>query len=575
MTDDSDRRANTPPRGDAWSRREFLSAAAMAGAGVAVLGCGGAGETITARSRLDLLITKGLMVDGTGGPVRPADVGIRNGTIVAVGDLAGAEADRVINATTLHVAPGFIDIHSHVDTILLRDPRAESKVHQGVTTEASGMDGESPAPLGGPTLQTSLEAFREELEFDCPYRDMDGFLSQLERKKTAQNIVMFVGLGTVRGVVVGMDNRPATRDEIVAMQREVVRAIEQGARGTSTGLEYTPGSFASREELAEVIRAAPEKYRLYATHLRNEGDTLLEAIDEAIQISQRSGARLQVSHVKAQNPRNWGKQEQALKRLDEAIASGLDVHADRYPYLAFATDLSSLFPLWSRDGGTEKFLGRLQDPETRSRISKDVERKVEGLGSWEAVMISSVNTENNKRFQGKTLLQISREEQRDPFGVAVDLLLQERARVGMVGFGMNEAGTEMALAWHNTMVASDAGAYSPSRPKVQPHPRAYGTFPRAIALYQRERHIATLPEMIMKMTSMPAAKLGLTDRGVVAAGKAADLVLFDYAVIKDTATYVEPHQFPQGMPFVIVNGTAVVDGGKQTDALPGRVLRST
>jgi N-acyl-D-amino-acid deacylase len=559
---------------DVWTRREFLSAAAMGGAGLALLGCAGGAPTITSRARLDLVIIGGSVVDGTGAAVRRADVGVRDGIIASVGDLSGAEADRVIDATGLHVAPGFIDIHSHVDTSLLRDPKAESKVHQGVTTEASGMDGESPAPIGGPALQHSLDAFKEEFGFECPYRDMDGFLAALERKKTAQNMVVFVGLGTVRDVVLGPDDRPATREEITSMRREVTRAIEQGARGTSTGLEYTPGSFATPAELAEVIRVVPERYRIYATHMRNEGDTVLEAVDEAIRIARDSGARLQVSHLKAQNPRNWNKQGEALKRLDDAIAAGIDVHADRYPYVAFATDLTSLFPLWSRDGGTEKFLARLSDRDSLARMRKDVERKVEGLGSWETVLISSVNGEDNKRFQGKTVARIALEEQVDPFTATVRLLVQEQARVGMVGFGMDEAGTEMVLAWKNTMVASDGGAYSPSRPSTQPHPRCYGTFPRAIGHYQRQRKITSLPEMIRKMTSMPAHKLGLADRGVISAGKAADIVLFDYATINDRATFVEPHQFPEGIPFVIVNGIPVVDGGRQSDALPGKVLRS-
>ncbi len=557
----------------AWTRREFLATAA-ASAGAVLTGCAAGRETVTARPALDILIAGGSVLDGTGKREWRADVGVRGGRIVEVGDLGNATAGRTIDASALKVAPGFIDIHSHTDTELFRDPRAESKVHQGVTTEATGMDGDSAAPLGGPSLQRAVRLFREEFGFECPYRDIDGFLTLLEQRGTTQNILTFVGLGTLREVVVGMENRPATQDEVRAMQREALRAIEQGAWGTSTGLEYTPGSFASSAELSEVIRIVPDRLRIYATHMRNEDDRLLEAIQEAITIANDAGARLQVSHLKAQYRRNWSKQAQAIELLEKALASGLDVHADRYPYVAYNTDLSALFPLWAREGGTAMFLERLQDRDALARMNQEVLRRIEGLGSWDAVLISSVATEQNKDLQGKTLAAIAGEQSIDPFEVAVQLLREEETRVGMVGFGMDEAGTEMVLAWKNTMVASDGGSYSPSRPTSRPHPRCYGTFPRAIALYQRERKITSLPDMIRKMTSLPAAKLGLSDRGVLAPGNAADIVLFDYARIRDRATFVDPHQFPDGIPFVLVNGVPVIDGGKQTDLLPGKVLRS-
>ena len=559
-----------------WTRREFLAAGAATGAGLALGGCSAPGVSISSRPTFDLIVRGGTLLDGTGAAARTGSVGVRDGRITALGEIPpGASASRVIDASGLHVCPGFVDIHSHVDTSLIRDPRAESKVRQGVTTEASGMDGSSAAPLGGPELGQTLEQFRTETGFECPYRDMDGYLSLLERQGTAQNLVTYVGLGTIREVVVGLDDRRASSDEMERMRREVRRAIEQGARGVSTGLEYTPGSFASSAELAQVVAAAPEPYRVYATHMRNESDTLLEAIGEAIGIARDSGARLQVSHLKAQNRTNWPKQREALDLLEKARRDGMDVHADRYPYLAYSTDLTALFPLWSRDGGTEKFLARLQDPGTLARIREAVLAKVEGLGSWESVMITSVVSEEAKLYQGQRINEIASLKRVDPFDFTVDLLLREKARVGMVGFGMNEEGTEMVLAWEYAMVASDAGAYAPSRSTSRPHPRAYGTFPRAIAVYQKERKIVTLPEMIRKMTSLPAMKLGLADRGVLAVGKAADLVIFDERTIRDRATYVDPHQFPDGIPWVIVNGVPVVDGGKQTDALPGRILRST
>jgi N-acyl-D-amino-acid deacylase len=308
--------------------------------------------------------------------------------------------------------------------------------------------------------------------------------------------------------------------------------------------------------------------------MRDEGDRLLEAIEEAIAIAKNSGAQLQVSHLKAQNKRNWDKQGKALAMLQTARDSGIETHVDRYPYLAFSTGLTSLFPLWCRDGGTEKFLDRLRDTSQLNRIREDVERKVEGLSSWEAVMITSVALEDDRPYQGKTIQQIAGAERVDPFEFTLHLMLKEEGRVGMVGFGMDEAGTEKVFSWPYTMIASDAGAYSPARSTSRPHPRAYGTFPRAIAHYQRERKLMSLPEMIRRMTSLPAVKLGLSDRGVIAVGKGADVVLFDYAKIQDCATYVDPHQFPIGIPWVLVNGVPVVALDRQTEALPGRVLRS-
>jgi N-acyl-D-amino-acid deacylase len=553
------------------SRRSFLYTLAGTGATAILAGC--APASYTTRPSLDLVILNGLIIDGTGVPERRLDVGIRDGLIVTLGDLSGASAARVIDARRMKVVPGFIDIHSHTDLDLLKNPYAPSKVRQGVTTEVSGQDGESPAPLGGTGMTESLRAFRESYGFDCPYRDMDGLFTLLSSRGMAPNILSMVGLGTLRAVSVGFDDRPATRDEIGEMKRAARTAVEQGCYGASTGLEYTPGSFASEAELAEVMRAIPERHRLYATHMRNEADRVLEAITEAIAIARASGARLQVSHLKAQNKVNWPKQEIALRMLDDALASGLNVHADRYPYVAFNTGLTNLFPLWSRDGGTEKYLERLKDPALKERLQTEVQRKVDGLGSWDSVLISSVKNEESKKYQGKTVQQIITEESVDPYEFTVALQLREDADVGMVGFGMDEAGTEMVLAWKNGIVASDASPHSPEDGSW-PHPRSYGTFPRAIAHYQRQRKITTLPDMIRKMTSLPAEVLGLNDRGVLAEGKAADIVVFDYDAIADRSQFTDPHHFPDGIPWVIINGRVVVENGVQNAEKPGRILRS-
>ncbi len=558
------------------SRREFIKTTTAAGISVTMFSGFSLNSIANMRAPLDLVIKNGSILDGTGAEEKIADIGIRSGKIVEIGSLGNANADRIIDAAGLKVTPGFIDIHSHTDTELFAAPRAESKVRQGVTTEVNGNDGSSVAPLGGPELEHNLKEFKDDFEFDCPYRDMQGWFAFLEKQHCAQNIVSLIGLGTVREKIIGDDNRPATSDEMEQMKREVLIAIEQGCYGTSTGLEYTPGSFASTQELWELVKVVPQKYRLYATHMRNEDDTLLEAIDEAITIARNSEGSLQISHLKASHKVNWDKQSKAIEMLEKGISEGLNVTADRYPYIAYNTGLSNFFPLWSRAGGTEKFMEKLRDASLLPKIKEEVLKKIDGLGSWDSVLISWTRSNANKVYQGKTIQQISVEKKADPFEFAVELLLQENEQVGIVGFGMDETGTEMVLAWKYTMIASDAGSSAPWGPgsRSRPHPRAYGTFPRAIALYQRERKITTLPDMIRKMTSLPASKLGLPDRGIIAEGKAADIVIFDYEKIEDHATFLDPHQFPTGIPFVIINGVPVIDNNVQTGALPGRILRS-
>ncbi len=545
-----------------YSRRKFIQTSAAIGAGALLTGCVPAAASISHRPQFDLIIKGGRVIDGTGVAETLADVGIRDGKIIALGKIESVDAMRIIDATGKHVVPGFVDIHTHTDSAILRLPTGDSKLRQGVTTEVGGQDGDSRAPRKNKSE-----------EDDLLYSDFDGFFSHVEKNGSAQNIASMVGLGTIREVIVGEDDRPATADEMEAMKREVRKAIEQGCCGVSTGLEYTPGSFASTEELWEVMKAAPEPFRLYASHMRNEDNRLLEALDEAIRICRNSGARLQVSHLKAQNRSNWHKQEITIQMMEAALAEGIDTHADRYPYLAFQTGMANLFPIWSRDGGTEKFIARLKDPQTIARIRPETIRKVEGLSSWDAVMITSARSDESKKFAGRTVLSITSELNADPFEWVVDLMIRENASVGIVGFGMDEAGTETVLRWKNSMVASDGGAYTPSS-KSNPHPRTYGTFPRAIAHYQKVRNVCSLPEMIRKMTSMPAQKIGLKDRGVIAQGNAADIVIFDYNTIKDNATFLNPHQFPTGMPYVIVNGEFAVDNDTITGKLAGKVLRS-
>lgn len=559
------------------SRRKFIESSAIISGGLILSSSSFLSSISIKDRRLDILIKNGSVIDGTGKKEFIADVGIKDGKIVLIGKI-NADAVQIIDAKGLKVVPGFIDIHSHTDADLIINPRAESKIRQGVTTEITGQDGFSWGPLGGPEFDLTRKNFFEQYGEELKWKTIGDFLNDFSSRKFSVNIATMVGLGTIREYVVGLDNRPATPEEIQQMQEEIIKAIEEGAIGVSTGLEYTPGSFASTEELIELVKVAPERFRIYATHMRNEDNFVLEAIDEAIRIAMDSGARLQISHLKVSGKSNWNKVDQVIEKIDKAIDMGLDVHADRYTYVAYHTNLSSLFPLWSRDGGTDKFLQRLKNKELHNQLREYVEKKVSNLdGDWNGVLISSIGKEEFKNYQGKTIKQLSEELGLDGFETSVKVLLDAENQVMMMGFGMEEKSTEKILAHPRVMISSDAGSHAPYPPMNREiaHPRAYGTFPRAIAKYVRERKICSLEEMIRKMTSMPAEKLGLSDRGRIMKDAMADVVIFNYDIIQDKATFVDSHQYPEGIPYVIVNGEIVISNYEYTGAMPGRVIKSS
>jgi N-acyl-D-amino-acid deacylase len=356
------------------------------------------------------------------------------------------------------------------------------------------------------------------------------------------------------------------------MKYEVEKAINEGAIGVATGLEYTPGSFASTEELIEICKVVPSKAKLYATHMRNEDNFGEEAVEEAIRIADESGCRLQLSHLKASGKSNWHKAESLLKLMDNAVEAGLEVHADRYTYVAYHTGLANMFPLWARDGGNDKFVERMQDDSLLADMKKYADKKASNLdGDWNGVVVSGIRNEDYEQYKGMSIQSISEKFGKEPFETAVELLVNSEGSVSMVGFGMSEKSTEKILAHPRVMIASDASAHAPYPPMNNSiaHPRAYGTFPRAIAKYVKERKICSLEEMIRKMTSLPADKLHFNDRGRIAVGKKADITIFNYDTIKDTAVFTNSHQYPEGIPYVIVNGKVVVDKGEHTGAMPG------
>lgn len=551
------------------SRRGFLTAATLGagyGAYVIMTGCRGGFD-------FDLLIEGGTLYDGLGNAAVNMDIGIKDGRILAIGKLGGRSARRIVNAAGLAVAPGFIDIHSHSDDDLLVDGRAESKVRQGVTTEVIGQDGGSMAPLTPAMRDKMDESFRERYDIRVDWLDFAGYFKRLRQAGISVNITSMIGAGTLREHVVGFDDRPATRDELAQMQTLVQNALRQGARHLSSGLEYTPGSFASADELAQIASLLGST-GLYATHIRNEDDRLLEAVAEAIDIARRGGVRLNISHLKASGARNWPKLPTVLASLDEARASGLFVTCDRYPYVAYSTSLTSLFPLWSREGGGDRFIERLQNPAELPKIREGVIGKVNMLGNWDAVMITSLPGEKHKAYEGRRLGELSRELGAEPFTFLKDLLIEEHGRGGMVGFAMSEENTAKVLAYRYCAIASDGSALATTGPLAagNPHPRNFGTFPRLLGYYAREQKIMPLEEAIRKITSLPAEIVGIADRGRLAENMRADVVVFDPEKLADTATFNQPAQYPAGMAHVVVNGEIVLDGSEHTGARPGVIL---
>jgi N-acyl-D-amino-acid deacylase len=401
------------------------------------------------------------------------------------------------------------------------------------------------------------------------------FLSRLERQGIGINYATFVGQGNIRSAVMGEDDREPTAAEIKQMQDEVRKAMEEGAFGLSTGLIYPPGSFAKTPEIVELAKTAAKYGGIYSTHMRSEGKYLLEAIEEAITICRDGGIPLQISHLKVSGNRNWGKAKLAVEKIDAARKTGLPVSADRYTYIASATGLDSLIPMWALDGGNDAMLARLRDPEKRTQIIDDMVENIGEESGWEDTLVSNVVTQPNKRFEGKNIKEIAELRNQDITDAICDLLLEEEGQVSAIFFSMNNEETDYILSQSFVSIGTDAGAKAPYglMSEGKPHPRAYGTFPRALAYYCREKKLFSLPEAIRKMTWVNAEKVGLTERGKISKGWLADLVIFNPESIQDIATFLDPHQFPKGIELVIVNGKVAVEKGGHTGILAGKVLR--
>ena len=576
MTDRLDR--PTAPRSTV-SRRAFLrstATAVAAWAGPLTFGIAASPSRHTVHGA-QLLLKGALLYDGTGAAPVEGDVAVAGDRIGAVGRRLRAPGAQVVDLSGLALAPGFIDIHSHTDLELLIDPRAESKIRQGVTTEIVGQDGASIGPWRKERAEEMHERYHAQYDVDLGFNDLDGFLHELVQRHMAVNIASMIGHGTVRDYVIGNDNRPTTSAELERMTELVGDAIRQGAVGLSSGLEYVPGAFADLDELTALATALRGTGLPYASHLRNEDDELFAAVEEALNVGRRAGVPVHISHLKAQGRRNWWKAEPVLHALEAARADGVHVTYDRYPYVAYSTGLASLFPVWSREGGTEAFLTRLQNPELAARIDEDVRRKIDRLGSWNAVQITSTTSDDLAWAEGGRLGTLAAQRNMEPYALLLHITKEDRNRSGMVGFGMSEENTARFLAHPLGMSCSDGSALATDGPLSHgtPHPRNFGTYPRILGHYCRDERLMPLETAIHKMTAMPARRLRLEPRGTITQGGFADLVAFDPDNVADKATFENPHRYPVGIRHVLVNGRFVVRDSDHTGALPGRVLRPT
>lgn len=557
----------------ALNRRDFLKLSAQAGM---LLGLGsgfGRGRSFASAADFDLLIKNGTVIDGLSDQPFKADVGVLGDRIQAIGDLGAAQARKIIDAAGKTLTPGFIDIHAHSDaTEVLLNPKAESKIRQGVTLEVTGNCGGSSFPYRK-EISEQEKRFQEKYGLERDWVDLAGYLARVQKTGLAFNYITLVGQGTVREYVMNEERRKPTPAELELMQKLVAEAMEQGAFGISTGLEYTPSGFASAEEVIELCRVAAKYGGFYATHVRSEDNFVIEAIAEAIYIAETAGLPLQISHFKSCGTINWWKMPTLFELIETAAKRGVPVTADRYPYTAYNTGLSVNFPQSALAGGNKAFVKLLQDPVERAKMRDSFMEKLEGT-PWENLLLTDLDEEENKRFIGKTVQQAAAELGQDPYEFTCDLLVKEKGNVGYIGFGMSEEQTEEILKHPQVMLCSDGSALAPYGPLSQgkPHPRNYGTFPRFLAVYVREKKSLTLPQAVKKMTSMPAAKLGLKDRGTLKQGNCADIVVFDANTIADKATYTEPEQYPAGIDYVIVNGQVVVDHDQHTGVLPGKIL---
>ncbi|HSF14699.1 MAG TPA: D-aminoacylase [Vicinamibacteria bacterium] len=535
----------------------------------------------TSRS-FDLVIANGRIVDGTGAPWFIGDIGVTGGRISAIGRLGDAGSAERIDGSDLVVAPGFIDMLGQSEFSILVDGRAASKILQGITTEVTG-EGTSIAPVNDRMVEMRSASYQH-FGIEQDFRTLAEYFNRVEtRSRPAINIATFVGSGGVRDYVMGREDRPATLDELAAMKKLVAEAMEDGALGVSSSLQYVPNRFATTDELVELAKVAAEYGGIYITHQRSEANLIFESLDEVFTIAERARIPAEVWHLKTAYRANWGKMPQVLEKFEAARARGLDVTANQYPYDRASNDLDACLPIWVREGSADDMIARLRNPEMRERIKAEMadpnitewENQWYGSGGAEGVMVSSVLDPALRKWEGMTLAEIGREMGKDPREALMDLVIADHGETSCIISIMREDDVRAALKHPLISIDTDSSARAEDGPlsESKSHPRAWGTFPRILGKYVREEKLLTLEEAIRKMTSRPATRVGLQDRGVLRPGMAADITVFDPETIRDVSTFEDPNHYSIGVRYVLVNGRPVVYDGKITDQRPGQVLR--
>ena len=538
---------------------------------------------------LDIIIRNGKIVDGSGQQAFAADVGIANGRIAEIAPQLAADAHEIVNADGCVVCPGFIDMHSHSDFTLLVHPEAESKVRQGVTTELVGNCGGSPAPVPEAHFDDFMQytiglggLYQKVLKArDWKWKTLAHFYEELEKKGVAVNLAPLVGHSTLRSAVMGYDKGPPPPDELRQLKYLIEKELDLGAFGLSTGLIYHPGAFADRQELTELAKVVGSYGGIYTIHMRSEGKYLIEAIDETLHVGENSGVSIEISHLKCEIPANWGKAQNALNRIDRSREKGARIDYDVYPYRAYQCGLLEIFPTWAKEKGIDRMIAVLKDAALRSKVIKDMtqapydwDNPMDGLG-WDQILLNGFNRESNRELEGLTVAQIAEHLAMPPLEAVFRLFELEQGGLSMIVFSMIEKEVIEFMLHPASMFGSDGCAVAPYGPTAagKVHPRFYGTYPRILGRYVREKQVLTLEQAIQKMTGLPARKLRLKDRGLLNQGYHADIVVFDENQIADTATFENPHQYPIGIHFVLVNGQPVVVSGEHTGCLPGKVLK--
>ncbi|MBI2885636.1 MAG: D-aminoacylase [Chloroflexi bacterium] len=518
----------------------------------------------------DIALRGGRVVDGAGNPWVHADVGVRQGRIAAVGRIAPGQALREIDAAGLVVAPGFIDLHTHSDTTLLADGLAQSKVRQGVTLDIIG-ESSSVAPLRGAVLDEYRQAQWRRDNVEVDWATFQGYFARVQRQGIAMNVASCVAPQQVKLAVVGYEDRPATEAELGEMNALIAQAMSEGAVGLSTA--WHGGGYQYPQEIVSMARVAARYGGFYGTHVGSEGFQLMEELEKAIHVGQEAGLPVHVYHLKIRGKSNWGRVKEAIAMIQAARDRGLDVTANQYPYTAMQHPWHRLFPRWVQDMAPSQAVARFRDPAFRARVLQDPEfqQYVEEHGGWEGIVGARFTNAALQELEGKTVAEVAAEQGGDPAEVCLDLVAEEGAFPFGVYHNMAEADVREVMRQPWVSIASDAGALNEAAPG-KPHPRAFGTNPRVLGRYVREEGVLALEDAVRKMTSLPAQVLGLKDRGLLREGCWADIVAFDPTTVGDTATYQRPQQYPTGIPYVLVNGSLVIDRGQHTGQRPGQVV---